>query len=195
MSELSNPTQRILSFSAKLFAALLVAAIFIFIFPDITHHLILVIGAGMVFYSLHILKRYGDFQSWTLEKARIETIREVTDEQAEGSSGTLTYFYPEIKYHYTVNDKTYNSKTVSLEKQNIWCAESNIWGESLAENEKWWSALKVGYELSVYINPKNPENSVLIRNLRSSRRSHHLAILSGGILICFLWLLVALLKF
>jgi len=195
MSELSNPTQRILSFSAKLFATLLVAALFIFMFPEIAHHLILVIGAGMVFYSLRILKRYGELQSWTLEKAMIETIREVTDEQAEGSSVTLTYFYPEIKYHYMVNDKTYNSKTVSLEKQNIWCAESNIWGESLTENEKWWSALKVGYELSAYINPKNPEDSVLIRNLRNSRRSHHLAILSGGILICFLWLLVVLLKF
>ncbi len=195
MSELSNPTQRILSFSVKLFAALLVAAFFIFMFPEIAHHLILVIGVGMIFYSLRILKRYGDLQSWTLKKAKIETIREVTDEQAEGSSGTLTYFYPEIKYHYMVEDKTYNSKTVSLEKQNIWCAESNIWGESLTENEKWWSALKVGYELSAYINPKNPEDSVLIKNLRNSRRSHHLAILSGGILICFLWLLVVLLNF
>lgn len=195
MSELSNPTQRILSFSVKLFAALLVAAFFIFMFPEIAHHLILVIGGGMVFYSLRILKRYGDLQSWTLEKAKIETIREVTDEQAEGSSGSLTYFYPEIKYHYTYKGQTYNSKTVSIEKQNIWCAESNIWGESLTENEKWWSALKVGYELSAYINPKNPEDSVLIRNLGNSRRSHHLAILSGGILICFLWLLVVLLKF
>ena len=195
MSELSNPTQRILSFSAKLFAALSMAAIFIYMFPEIARHLILVIGAGMMFYSFQILKQYGDLQSWTLEKAKIETIREVSDEEADGSSRTVRYFYPEIKYHYTFKDKTYNSKTVSLEKQNIWCAESNIWGESLTENEKWWSALKVGYELSAFINPKNPEESVLIRNLRNSRRSHHLAILSGGILICFLWLLVVLLKF
>lgn len=195
MSELSKPTYKILSFSAVLFTALFVGALCIFMFPEIAHHLILMIGAAMVFYSLRTLKHYGDLQSWNLEKAKIESIREVTDEQTEGTSGSVKYFYPEIKYHYTVNDNNYASKTVSLEKQNIWCAESNIWGETLTENEKWWSALKVGYELSAYINPKDPEESVLIRNLRNSRRSHHLAILSGGILICFLWLLVVLLNF
>ena len=198
MSELSNSTQKLVNFSAKLFAglfaAILVAAIFIFMFPHISHHLILFIGAGMMFYSLRILKRYGDLQSWNLEKARIENIREITDEQADGSFGTMQYFYPEIAYQYTVNGEIYNSKAVSLEKQNIWCAESNIWGESLTANEKWWSGLKVGYELSAYINPENPEDSVLIRNLKDSRRSHHIAILYGGILICLLWLLVVLLK-
>ena len=194
MSELSNPTQKILNFSAKLFAALLIVAIFIFMFPAVAHHLILLIGGGMMFYSLRIMKRYGDLQRWSLEKAKIELIREITDEQPDGNTGTLKYYYPEIKYHYMVNDQTYQSETVSLEKQNIWCAESNIWGETLTENEKWWSALKVGYELSAYINPDNPNDSVLIRNLRNSRRSHHLAILFGGILISFLWLLVVLLK-
>ncbi len=194
MSELSSPTQKILNFSSKLFVALLVAAIFIFMFPEIAHHLILLIGGGMMFYSLRILKRYGDLQSWSLEKAKIEHIGEIIDEQPDGNAGTLKYSYPEIKYHYTVKDQIYQSETVSLEKQNIWCAEANIFGESLTENEKWWSALKVGYELSAYINPENPEDSVLIKNLSNSRRSHHLAILSSGILICFLWLLVVLIK-
>ncbi|GAA0398925.1 hypothetical protein GCM10009133_04710 [Cocleimonas flava] len=195
MSALSSPIQKILNFSVKLFVALFVVALLIFMFPEMAHHLILLIGAGMSVYSLRILKKYGDLQSWQLEKARIETLSEVTDEQTEGNSGAVKYYYPEIKYHYTVDEKTYTSKTVSLEKQNIWCAEKNVWGESLTENEKWWSALKVGYELSAYINPKNPAQSVLIKNISNTRRSHHLAILFGGILICFLWLLVVLLNF
>ena len=148
----------------------------------------------MMFYSLRILKRYGDLQSWSLEKGKIERIREITDEQPDGSSRALKYYYPKIKYHYTIKGKTFQSEQVSHEKQNIWRAGANIWGEPITENEKWWSALKVGYELSAYINPNNPEDSVLIKNLSNSRRSHHLAILLGGILISFLWILVVLLK-
>ena len=194
MSELSSPTHKILNISAKLFSAMLLAAVFIFMFPDIAHHLILVIGAGMMFYSLRILKHYGDLQSWPLEKAKIDHIQEVVDEEPDGNTGTLKYYYPKIKYHYTIDGQSYHSDQVSLEKQNIWRAEANIWGKELTENEKWWSALKQGYELSTYINPNNPADSVLIKNLRNSRRSHHLTILSGGILINLLWLLVVLLK-
>ncbi len=189
----SNPAQKILKSSSTLYVVAFTALLFIILFPKMIHHFILLIGASMVFYSLTMLRRYGELQNWRLEKAKIETLREMTDEQVQRNSGTCNYFYPEITYHYHVNGHRYTSKTVSLERQNIWCAEENVWGEPLTENDKWWSALKVGYELSAYVNPKHPEQSVLIKNLSDSRRSYHVAILSGGILICFLWGLVTLL--
>lgn len=156
-----------------------------------TFHLILIVSVSFIVYSLSYLLKYGQLQDWQLVKGKIIHI-----EEAEYNSplSNKCFIYPVIHYEFTSQDQRVKSDLVSLEKENIWKETTNEQGKAIQNNEKWWSALKQGYELSVYTNPKDIKQSVLINKLRSDRQAFHLSILSSGLLLGVIWILLILLN-
>ncbi|MEW8551786.1 MAG: hypothetical protein AB2533_15170, partial [Candidatus Thiodiazotropha endolucinida] len=49
-------------------------------------------------------------------------------------------------------------------------------------------SLKPGDDIPVFINPENHSDTVLVNGASKARRSHHLALLLGGVLLGLIWL-------
>lgn len=156
-----------------------------------TYHLILFVALGFIAYSLSYLIKYGNIEGWALHKGNITSISE---EEYLSPLSNKRFVYPVISYEYSVNDKTCKSEIISVEKENIWKEALNEQGNEIHAYEKWWSGLKNHYELSVFVNPKKPAESVLINQLRSVRQAHHLSLLSSGVLLGFIYILLIILN-
>ena len=179
---------KILLFSAKLIGLLCVAFLVIVYMPRQAHHLLLLISAALVLMGLGSLLRYKEQANWIEEKAKIKNINECEEEVAISEYSRLKYYYPEIEYQYVAKGTTHSGKTVSFEKENVWVPEVNNWGDPTPEEKRWWLSLKPDDELSVYINPSNESEAVLIRDVDKTRRSHHLALIVSGLLVGLIWL-------
>lgn len=183
--------KKILLFSLKLFVLLSLAFLVMILAPQHAHHLVLVIAALLVASGWGSLLQYREQAHWKEKKGRVKSIRECAEEVAISEVSRLKYFYPEIEYEYSVDGARFDGTVVSCEKENVWIAESDDWGNPVPADKKWWSSLRPGDDLSVYVNPRNPGEAVLIREAGKTRRSHHLALLAGGILLGLIWLFLA----
>lgn len=180
--------RKILLFSLKLMGLLSVAFLVVVYMPQQAHHLLLLIAVALVLMGVSPLLRYKEQANWMEVKAKIKSIRERKEEVAISEYSRLKYYYPEIEYEYAVNGATYLGKTVSFEKENVWVPEVNSWGDPTPEEKRWWLSLKPDDELSVYVNPSNASEAVLINDVVQVRRSHHLALMAGGLLVGLVWL-------
>ncbi len=174
----------------KLILLLSVAAVIFFLAPQHAHYIILLIAALLISIGAGSLLNYGSQEKWIEGKARLISVEEQNEEVAISQYSTLKYYFPAIAYEYTANGKHYSGNTVSHEKENIWVAEVNGWGDPTPREDRWWLSLKPGDDLAVYINPRNHEETVLVKGASKARRSHHLALIAGGILLGLVWLMV-----
>ncbi|MEW8352752.1 MAG: DUF3592 domain-containing protein [Candidatus Thiodiazotropha sp.] len=181
--------------AAKLITLLCIAAVFLFLAPQFAHHILLVIAAILIGIGAGSLLRYRSQTSWMESKAKLVSIEEQEEEVAISQYSRLKYRYPLIEYEYTADGKPYSGFIVSLEKENMWVPEVNDWGDPTPEQDHWWRSLKPGDDLPVYINPRNHGEAALLKGVSKGRRSHHLALLSGGILIGLIWLAVVSFQF
>ena len=112
-----------------------------------------------------------------------ETYKNVKEHQHSETK----YYYPVVLYTYIFEGKEYRNSLVSFEIQNIWTTGYNGWGDKLPDSNKIWHSWKSGTVLDVYINPRNPNTSVLIPSITKHRKSHHLALIVSGILVFLFW--------
>lgn len=175
----------------KVITLMSVASAFAIAVPQHAHYLLVVIALVLVLAGLGLRLRYKEQNNWVEHSATILFIEERDELITESQYSKTKYFYPFIKYAYLLNGKSYSGSTVSFERENIWVAETNSWGDSVNADDKWWSSLSVDSTLPVYINPKNPDEAVLIIEMSKHRGSHSLALIAGGILVGFLWFWLA----
>ncbi|MEW8507746.1 MAG: DUF3592 domain-containing protein [Candidatus Thiodiazotropha sp.] len=177
-------------FAAKMIALLCIAAVFFYLAPQYAHHALLVIASILMIIGGGSLFKYRSLGSWIEGSAKLVAIEEREEEVAVSQYSILKYHYPLIEYEYSADGRHYGGNTVSLEKENVWVPEVNNWGDPTPEEDRWWRGLKPGDDIPVYINPRNRGESVLVKGSSTSRRSHHLALLLGGLLIALIWLMV-----
>jgi hypothetical protein len=168
----------------------LLGAAFLFttFLPSYAHHLLLIVSTALISAGIQALSRYTAQSKWPERRAIIKTIKECEEEIALSQYSRIKYFYPVAEYEYLANGVTYLGRRVSLEKENVWVPEVNEWGDPTPMAERWWLSLKPGAEITVYINPKNEREAVLIRCINKNRRSHHLALVIGGLTLGSIWI-------
>ncbi|TAM47416.1 MAG: DUF3592 domain-containing protein [Gammaproteobacteria bacterium] len=182
---------RVLKLSLKLIV-LLGLAFLVFIYaPQYAHHILLVIAGALLILGGGALLQYKAQTDWVETKAVLKDIKERVEEVALSENLRIKHFYPIVEYEYVANGSTHLGTCISFEKENIWVPEVNNWGDPTPAKARWWLALKPGAELSVYVNPRNEKEAVLIKDVAKSRRSHHLALLSSGIILALIWLFLA----
>ncbi|MEW8523899.1 MAG: DUF3592 domain-containing protein [Candidatus Thiodiazotropha endolucinida] len=174
--------------AAKLIALLSIAYLAFLFLPLQAHHLLLVISITLILIGGGSFLKYKQHNNWIEDKAKIVDIGEASEIVAIGQYSKLKYFYPVIDYEYAVDGKNYSGNTVSNEKENVWVAEVNGWGDPNPETARWWLSLKPEDDIPVFINPKNHSDTVLVKGASKVRRSHHLALLLGGLLLGLIWL-------
>ncbi|MES9825549.1 MAG: DUF3592 domain-containing protein [Candidatus Thiodiazotropha endolucinida] len=174
--------------AVKLIVLLSIAYLVFLFVPLQAHHLLLVIAAILILIGGGSLLKYRQQNNWLEDKAKIVDIEEQSEIVAIGQYSKLKYFYPVIEYEYAVDGKKHSSVTVAHEKENIWVPEVNGWGDPNPDTVRWWLSLKPGNDIPVFINPKNHSDTVLVKGASKARRSHHLALLLGGILLGLTWL-------
>ena len=74
---------------------------------------------------------YWKSKKWVKVNGEIININEKYVNVALSMYQNIKYFYPDIKYKYNFQGKTYVSDRVSFEVENIWIPEVNKWGNTL----------------------------------------------------------------
>lgn len=102
-------------------------------------------------------------------------------------------FSPEIEYHYLWGNNSYQSDVISLNKDEIIVLETafvdpkSFQKELLPEadpiwNMLWWRQMKAGDSIPVYINPKKPKESFLIKE-ENFDSNDFLQVINGSMLL------------
>lgn len=178
---------KVLKLTVKLIGLICVAFLVTAYLPEFKHHLLLVISVALILIGLRPLLKYKEQEYWTENSAEVKSINELEEEVATSHTGRLKYYYPAMEYEYPANGSMHFGKTVSFEKENIWVPEVNELGDPTPKEKRWWFSLSPGDRLPVYINPRNTNEAVLIRNKSKHRKSHHLALIAGGIILGVIW--------
>lgn len=160
--------------------------------PEHAHYMLLIIALVLVTIGLGGLLKYSEQNNWIEKKAKIVSIEEIEEEVAESLYAKTRYYYPKAEYEYSVNGIAHKSSTVCFEKENLWVPEVNTWGDPTPREKRWWLNLNAGDLIPVYINPKKETEAVLIKHPSKHRRSHHAALVIGGILIGAIWLFLVI---
>lgn len=179
---------KILNFSFKLIGLLCVAFLVFNFSPQYAHHMLLVVAMVLLFLGGGAALQYKAQANWIENKAVLKHIKECEEEVALSAYIRIKYFYPVVEYEYVANGATHSGTRVSYEKENVWVPEVNNWGDPTPIEKRWWLSLKPGEQLPVYINPRNAKEAVLIKTVAKNRRSHHFALITGGVIIALIWL-------
>jgi hypothetical protein len=144
----------------------------------------------LIYYGIKGLLPYYEVRKWVKGSAEICSLKELYEMVKDGQYSETKYYYPLVEYAYNYKGIKYLNNCVSFEKQNIWTSGLNGWGDKLPETNKPWHSWIINESVAVYINPELPQQSVLLPFLTKKRKSHHLALIFGGVLIFGLWLLL-----
>lgn len=175
------------------FVIFAVSGIFLFLIPNQSHLVLLIFSFFLMYYGWVWLRYYSSLKDWQRVDARILVILEKEIDEHENSIPTK-YFYPEIEYEYTIENKLYVSNTVGHGIENYWVPEYDDSGWKNKNEVKFWNSWKKNTMIQIFVNPNNPRISVIVNKLKSNRKSHYLAIFVSGILLLICWCFVVLIS-
>ena len=154
-------------------------------------HILLALGIGLAALGISKMLPYWRARNWQPWTARIISISEAWSDVSM-RYWMLKYYFPKIEYDYEFNGAIYKSEKVSFEKQNIWQPEVDAWGVHTDKGKYLWAPWKNESTIAIYVNPDNPTQSVIVKDLDRKRRSHHLAFTVGGLVVIVVWALLYL---
>lgn len=136
--------------------------------------LIFLIGLILITVGTYQLKYYREARRW-----RTSNLKDVEFELKESRKVDGNYvwdmYIPQAKYEYEVSNEEYIGHTISKDKMHLQFLHKQEAKEFIARLNK---------QPCAYVNPKDPEDAVLIKSISKKRKSHIAAlILSGGLLI------------
>lgn len=172
-----------------LIPSIVVVLVAVVVYPEHAHYLLLALALILIATGSKSLLTYIMASSWHKHPAIITSINEESVDIVHRYA-PIKYYYPLISYQYDFDGQNYTSSRVSFEVENIWISAIDNWGMEMPETDKFWSHWQTGDSIDVFINPKRPDQSVLVRDLNSKRKSHYLAYVVAGIIIGVAWLLI-----
>lgn len=157
-------------------------------------HLVLILGVALVGLGVARMYPYLRSRNWVAGTARVVSISELCAQVRLTYNVRIKYYFPKVEYEYKSEGSQLKSNRVSFEKQNVWVPEVDSWGSPADKTRVLWANWSKDSTIPIYINPNNPKESVIVRDLSKKRRSHHLAFITGGILLLLAWavLLIAI---
>lgn len=154
------------------------------------YHILLLIAAALIAWGWRGIRPYIRARRWIPVQANLTSVSSAFRRVVVGDGGvTIRYYFPEVRYAYQFKDRAYAGDRVSFELENIWESERDGWGRPRKMDWHWmsWSA---GAPIEIFLNPAAPSEAAIVRDLSRARRSHHLAIVSGGVLVGGIWALL-----
>jgi len=163
--------------------ALLLSAIVIFIFSLAILSLNEIAGIGVAIFGLSFVI-YGYYKilipsriyTWCKIDASVDSCSILEHDILESEASIETFYSPTLHYQYDYEGKHYYSDCISHDIRSIWSKDRD-------KIEKLIELLRQSQTISVYVNPKNPRESVVYANLSAKRLNHFYTIIFSGILL------------
>lgn len=155
-------------------------------FPHHAHYLLVLTAAALWYLGIKGLALCALVKRWPVVSGTITSIEEGSQNIAASPYQTIKYIFPIVSYDFVWNGSAHSSSRVSCERENVWVPEVDVWG---VENKgrRIWDNWVVGTPVTVYVNTKKPEESVLIPHVSRKRLSHQVALIAGGTLFFIGW--------
>lgn len=91
-------------------------------------------------------------------------------------SPPVKHYYPLAFFSYSYNEKEYKSNEYAFDYKSIWSTEQEAVEDIIKE-------LETKEALNVFVNPKNPTEAVLNRQVSANRLSHYWALFVSGCIL------------
>lgn len=150
----------------------------------LSNDVLLVFGIGLAFlvWATANYWRYRRTRHWVPVTAKLLEVRERTCLIPIGIA-RFPYLYPDVLYTYTFGETPFVGDRVSLEPKNIWVPDYE-------KKDAIWNDWAPGLTVEAYVDPNQPQNALLIRDMSRERRSHYAALFVSGCLIIALGFLL-----
>jgi hypothetical protein len=125
---------------------------------------LLIIGIILVTSGLYYLNKVSSSNTWTEVNGRI--IDAQMNEFPATTVNKSCIFYPDIKYEYHFNQKTYFSHQIGCNFKWTPALTGGYYGGSEEQVSQFLKRFKFNSIVKVYVNPENPSQSALINGVR-----------------------------
>lgn len=125
---------------------------------------------------------YNETNSWVKINGVILSFEELCKEVPDLYS-TVKYYYPKATYKYNYENQEYQSNSIGNNMKNIQVCKTDSYGVETKPEKKFWSTWKENGNIEVYVNPKRPNESVIVNSMSKYFKLHNLALIISGILL------------
>ena len=151
-------------------------------------YIILLIACALVFAGLWGLLPYRYSKNWVNTTVTIISLEESIKALPLSTMQWMNYHFPCIKYKYEIQGKQYISNRVGFHLNDILVPEINNAGEKISDQDKLWSGWLPGTQIKAFVNPKNPEEAVIIKVPSNTVKSNCHTLIASGLMCFLLWL-------
>ncbi|MGB5601349.1 MAG: DUF3592 domain-containing protein [Gammaproteobacteria bacterium] len=150
--------------------------------------LLLLISIACIVYSARKYYLYYSMNAWVEVSAVILSINEEAEKVLLSEVASMNYYYPRMKYRYHYGDVTYQSDIVGNDIKSIWMPEFDDFSYPTKREDYFWNNWKKGGSIKVFINPKKPEKSIIVKPIERKDLNYEFLKLFCGIAILLVWL-------
>ena len=126
--------------------------------------------------------------TWIETNAIILSINEETEKVLLSEVASMNYFFPRIQYCYQYGDVTYKSDVVGNDIKSVWMPEFDDFAYPINRNNYFWNNWKEGDSIKIFINPKTPEKSIIVKPINRKDLNYGSFTMLCGVVLLFAWL-------
>lgn len=174
----------------KLGLIMVSAFVVILVAPQYTHHLLLVIAGVLVLSGLGEIVVSQSQKPWLEYEG---TLLGITGKKAtlpEAGTPVRASAFTAVEFEYTVNDKCHRCTTLVHSHEDCRRRETDGSIDAADAAARWHPDMRAGDTVTVYVNPANASDAVLVNPAPAQRTSHPVALLLTGLLFGILWFVV-----
>ena len=143
--------------------------------------LLILIGTGILLWVIFQIHRYRNLSNWHVVSGQINKyeIEQFKQPQVYIMANKIK---PSVLYVYEIDGDCYEGSRITLE-------DYTLISDPESKNNQ-WPNFESNSDCTVYIDPKNPENSVLVQKILPYRRNHYLSLSIIGVLLILMGLYI-----
>ena len=149
--------------------------------------LLIIISIVCIIYSARKYYLYYSMNTWLEINARILSINEVTEKVLLSEVASMNYYFPRIKYCYQYGGITYESDVVGNDIKSIWMPEFDDFAYPTDRKDYFWNNWKEDDTITIFINPKIPEKSIIVKPIKRKDLHYSLFIMFCGVVLLLAW--------
>ena len=139
--------------------------------------ILMLIGIGFIGWVLFHISKYRSLKKWRVVEGVINNYSTETYEESQVYV-KVEMIRPIIQYTYEIEGQKYTGTKITLEDYSLKSPPDS--------NSYSWPSFKQNQLHTIYVNPANPNNAVLINNILPYRVNHYAALSIVGIFLILL---------
>lgn len=149
--------------------------------------LLFIISIACIIYSVRKYYLYYSMNTWVEINARILSINEETEKVLLSEVASMNYYFPRIKYCYQYGGNAYESDVVGNDIKSIWMPEFDDFAYPTNRKEYFWNNWKEDDTITIFINPKIPEKSIIVKPIKRKDLHYSFFIMLFGVVLLLAW--------